>query len=218
METTGRSSQFGKSLADMRNAFVLSVDDDRLELMRRTFSASGLGAPTRVEGILTGDHGCSLGHAKMIGIASKMGLKYCVNFEDDAYPCHDIRKKMERISGPVGDIMALGYTRVWLKGGGTWKDGWAIMGRDDNMCGTQALLVPAEAFDKVRGIFEKSAHADDTFRAAARAGLRVAVPKEPLFIQYNAVTSRLNKHLGYDFNGDHENPPAGFPRIEDLLK
>ena len=209
----------GQDLSTLKNSFVLSINGYRLNLMNRVFRASGLPSPEAIAGEERGKVGCCLGHKKIIDTASARGLPWCMSFEDDAYPCLRIRRKLKTLVLPDADVYLLGYSTTNCKFGN--GEEWAIMKPGDRCCGTHAILIRGTAYDVMSSTLGRIYHADDVFRIMSNGstGLSVAVKRSPLFIQYNqGDLSALHGHRGYIFNGDHGLPPKGFPHLGALLQ
>ena len=91
------------------NAFVLSIDNSRIELIKKIFWYHQLKFPKVFNGytnngldflfygyqpdkqrLYANAYNCSLGHTAIIKMAKCLDLPYVLVLEDDAYPCKDI--------------------------------------------------------------------------------------------------------------------------------
>jgi len=203
-------------LANLRYGFVLSIDDDRLKVMHDVFRKSGLSLPELVRGERCGWHGCCLGHKKIVDTARARNLPWCLNFEDDAYPCKNIKDALLNLDLPDADVWLLGHSRYRCT---FEQDDWARVRPGDAVCGTHSILIRNTAYNALSEAWGAAGHADDIWSIVARNfdNIRIMVKRTPLFIQYNDTASVLGGHKGYILYGDHDSPPEGFAKIEDLL-
>lgn len=217
-----RSAPTADDLVNMRNAFVITMDESRLSLLRRTFAASGLGQPAAVSGVPGGVDGIRAAHRNVVAMARAMGLPYVIDLEDDAYPCIDVaRKAMSLDFSGNGDMFVIGYANTGPLEG-TEVGGFSRV-KDGYMCGTHAMLIRNTAYDRLDSLWSGHGHhADMVVKSLCRkdAGFCLMAPKKPLFIQYTAKRSNhLPTHYHYfpTVDNSHDAPPDGFYEVEALL-
>lgn len=101
----------------LKNSFVITIDDERYNLFKQTFKASGLmPLPKRFDGVVdrnnTGAFNCYLSHRKLVLNAKEMNLPFVCVFEDDAYPRKNIMKELDILLDNIPHfckVLSLGY-------------------------------------------------------------------------------------------------------------
>ena len=78
--------------------------------------------------------------------------------------------------------------------------------------GSHAYIIFNKGYDKYLDIYQQNSTqtADGIFSLIEDS----YILNKPLFIQYSNNTS-MNKHYGYIFYGDNNNPPSDFKKIEE---
>ena len=102
-----------------KHSYVLSCDNDRLRLFYYNFSRYSLPKPEWFHAIVDknlGGRKCnSLSMAAMIQKAKDNDWPFVLIFEDDAYPCRDVYKRLSSLEYPDNaDIYVLGYHNTCL--------------------------------------------------------------------------------------------------------
>lgn len=84
-----------------------------------------------------------------------------------------------------------------------------------SISGAHAYLVFKDAFDAyIKMLSDSSTRVADN-EVFMKIGQSYVVDS-PMFIQFTNERS-MNNHVGYIFYGDHDAPPVGFERIEDVI-
>lgn len=217
-----------------KNSFVITIDNKKYSLFNRLFSTFTTILPTKFNGITileTGPANCSASHFQCIEYAKRNNLPFVCIFEDDAYPCKDIKVKLDEVIKNIpsdANIVLLGWSQDGFNQ--TAYDKWinkdiVLQKRQsfDNMfnkthsfiSGSHAYIIFNSAYD----IYIQTMKKDRTIPADVIFSNipNTYILKQPLFIQYSDNKS-MNGHIGYIYYGDYKYPPKNFEKIEDLLK
>ena len=213
------------------HSLVISVDERRVEIMRRAFEREKLPMPRVVDGFnFRGlapsrqwpvmDKGrylsvnCSASHAMCVRIAKAFGWPYVCIFEDDAWPKAGAREALERELSDVQACLALflGYARLRNFKPTGLPAFW----------GCHAYVVFAAGYDAYIAAYAADLQdyaADRIFRYYAPLGKGTAFSKEVVFSQANFAGGGwryLRRDIARMSSWDQE-PDPGFPRAEDVL-
>lgn len=222
------------------NSFAISVSDPRARCIREVFSHYGMAEPKIYDGfrncdlksLFSGDkkrrrryanaYNCSLSHAGVVKTAKCLDLPYVAIFEDDAYPCRDIRAKLDECLSDIPDdagLVVLGWSRLIGKRivrAGSFSE---FSGK---VFGSHAYVIFRQAYGKYLEYYH--AHpkvAADMMFNVRPSPFKVYVADECLFIQHNFKTSNWGC-VGYVYSETTKvrsdpNPPKDFDKIESII-
>lgn len=205
----------------LRNSYVITIDDERYNIFKLLFSKCFYSdiVPKRFDGFVQSDlkstYKCMLSHVAIVRMAKSMNLPFVVIFEDDAYPCIDIKRKLEKQLEiiPQCNIALLGWNKydscncidnLWNS-----LNKWAW--------GSHAYIVFNCAYDSYIETYDKNPYmvADSFF---GFYGNKTIMPKDNLFIQYN-ITKSMNGYNGYIYNNiSNSVPPDGFSCFDKIIE
>jgi GR25 family glycosyltransferase involved in LPS biosynthesis len=187
-----------------KHSIVISRMPYRLEWMKKSFTVAGLPMPAIHLNALTGKGqykktlACKMSHGKAVKYAKDHDWPYVLVFEDDAWPRHNAKEKLEELlkTLPHDDIKiaAIGFSDVKenKEKYGPYNNDWRIM---SDLIGAQSYIVFKSAYDaflnialkpKIR-IKGKDSFADIAIGRYAQRyyGFDTHFWKDNLFIQYN---------------------------------
>ena len=207
----------------LSNSYVISIDQSKYWLFSKIFKNAGL-QPTPILRLgstikgFTGPQNCAHSHIQVVKTAKIKDLPYVCVFEDDAFPCIDCAKKFSRYLDCIpydADFVLLGWSNYNRGKKQRFNAPFNKIEQKD-ISGSHSYILFKSGYDKYLEFFEENptGRADNTIFASVGKSY---VLNYPLFIQYSESKS-MNKHIGYIFYGDHQNPPAGFPTIDWYLK
>ena len=222
------------------NSFAVSVNPYRARCIREVFSYYGLPKPMIYNGfrncdlkqLFNGDekhrqryanaYNCSLSHTGVIKMAKCLDLPYVAIFEDDAYPCRDIYKKLEEYSSNIPDdagLVVLGWSRLVGK---RISNNDVYSEFSGKVYGSHAYIIFKSAYDKYLEYYHKHPKvASDMMFNIKPSPFKVYIANKCLFIQYNFQRSNWGC-IGYAYSETAKvksdpNPPLGFDRIESIV-
>lgn len=207
----------------IENAYVISIDEKRHQLFQKFFLENGFSSCPKLhighqDKNLSSTRNCQLSHLEIVKEAKQKNLPFVVVFEDDAYPCDDIKNKLQEILRRIhyeSNAVLLGYSSCGYNQKASMKSKYLNRIYDRTVSGAHAYIVFKQAYDKYIKFFEdnKDKPADNDIFCALYPSY---VAREPLFIQYCKDAS-MHNHFGYIFEGNKRVPPRGFPAISKYL-
>lgn len=228
----------------LKNSYVISMNDDKLNLMKTVFEKHGLAPfPKKwpaasfmhvTSGCAIEKHvnaanpnllkaiGCSAAHLSIVVAAKEMNLPYVCIFEDDAYPCLNINAKLQcYLDGIPADTkcMILGNYRFKYSKVLDGKYFSTTLSSPNGFWGAHAYIVFKSGYDEFIQISN-----EQNFIADHRLVLisNSISPKENLFIQYNIDPNSISgQSTGTNYLWRNRTPEQifkEFPRIEEILK
>lgn len=193
------------------NSLMISIDDERFNLVNTIFSDYSLPSPKKIEGIkdknCSGPVNCLRSHRKAVMYAKEHNLPYVLIFEDDAYPCNLIIDKLKLICDnfPTNiNILILGWSQLQQRN----KQPLSSMYNKIQtlVSGSHAYIIFKSGYDEYLELTKKINVTADGILSKNKCSY---IFSEPIFIQYSPIKS-MNGHKGYILYGDHPNPPIGF--------
>lgn len=187
----------------LKHSFVITIDEKRFNDFKAIFKCQKLSPlPKRFDGTTdwwnSPQYNCYLSHKKAILEAKKRKWPYVCVFEDDAYPCVDVKKEMEKVLKNVPDecgALALGYICIL---GATGLDNGFMTGF--RCYGTHSYIVFRDAYDKYIETLDKNPEGDGVFYSAPKDNLlgteRMFGSAKNLFIQFSKEKT-MNNAGGY---------------------
>lgn len=124
---------------------------------------------------------CAYSHASIIKLAKELDWPFVCIFEDDAYPCYDIKTKLEFYLKNVPDdceCLLLGNNDGNIKCGPYNNDFIKIQSM---RFGTHAYVIFKSGYDKILNNYNTNYAVSDL----VYEGMKVYSPRWNLFIQYN---------------------------------
>ena len=226
----------------LKNSFVISIDNSRIELMNKIFlrhllkcpkvfngfsnkSSQNLFAKYNVEKRIqkAGAYNCSLSHAAVIKMAKCLQLPFVCIFEDDAYPCNDIMQQFKIYLSNIPDdaqCIILGWSRKPNKTINYNAFFDKVIG---DINGSHSYIIMASGYDNYLQTYVKDQYIPaDCILPIMTQHKYTYCSKKCMFIQINLKKS-MNNHLGYIYpndNGIQNNsniPPPTFDKISNIL-
>ena len=201
-------------------SFVISIDQNRLNVLYKIFNANSLPLPIYFKGFvdkdLSGKKKCGLSHLAIVKMAKYSNLPYVAIFEDDAYPRKDIMQDLALELSDIPDnigIILLGWNKLFSP---SFQN--AKMTQLETKCyGSHSYIIFKSCYDAFITAYEQKTynnHIDNIFEAIIQMNNCIMHTSKPYFIQYSGYKS-LNKHIGYTLDGkDNYLPPSGFLPID----
>jgi hypothetical protein len=187
----------------LKHSFVITIDEKRFNDFKAIFKCQKLSPlPKRFEGTTdwwnSPQYNCYLSHKKAILEAKRRKWPYVCIFEDDAYPCVDVRREMEKVLENVPDecgALALGYIAILGMSG--LDNGFMTGFRG---YGSHAYIVFKDAYDKYIETLDNHPEGDGVFYSAPKDNLlgteRMFGSAKNLFIQFSKGNT-MNNSGGY---------------------
>lgn len=194
--------------------FVLSIYPDRLNFLNNIFSVNSLKIPTPFTGFqmtnLNGFENNTLGHVAIIRMAKSLNFPGIVVFEDDTYPCKDIKQKLSSINEIPNDLECL--ILGWIQNNNVKSDKFNHI-HGVPLYGTHSYLLLESGYDRFLNFFSTTRkNADWIFCSRIN---QFYFYNECLFIQYNFGQSVGNQQkYRYEDGLGHNFPPKNFKSIE----
>lgn len=202
----------------MENSFVISFNEKRINIMSQIFKQSCLKMPKIFPAFhntdLSGPYNCILSHVALIRMAKALDLPFITIFEDDAYPCKQVYLKLKNLLANIpkeASLILLGWSNE-AKPYGKQRFDQQFNKITRIISGSHAYIIFNKGYDKYLNIYQQNSTqtADGIFSLIEDS----YILNKPLFIQYSNNTS-MNKHYGYIFYGNNNNPPSDFKKIEE---
>lgn len=199
-------------------SYVISINRSIQNRFISIFKQENLPIPKLFVGFqdddLSGKKKCSLSHIALIKNAQANNYPFICIFEDDAYPCVNIKKNLLnelKYVNKDSDIFILGWcNNIKTK---TYNNTFLL---DSKLCGSHAYIVFNKGYQKIINLYNKISekHIDNIFYSMVQMNNVVQCASMNLFIQYSLNTS-MNNHIGYIYNGlDNKIPPSGFNEFD----
>ncbi len=219
------------------NSYVLSIDQKRQDLIKMIFNYYDIpikGVYTgfrnnftqmfkndKYANIYSGALNCSLGHLAIIKMAKCLDLPFVVIFEDDAYPCIDIKTKLIKYLSQIpddADIVSLGVSRIK----GQQQNVSVYFSKvDGEVNGSQSYIIFKKAYNRYIDYYNSHQNVASDVIMNTFSCCNFYRTNENLFIQYNHSKSNWGC-IGYIYEQDSfqkrtENPPINFNSIDPFI-
>ena len=222
------------------NSFVISIDSKRIDIFNKVFQYNKLPLPKEFQGftnsdikaifvnannqkVLSNAYKCSLSHAAIVKMAKCLKLPYILIFEDDAYPCINIRdeitKYIEHVPSNAG-VLLLGWSYL-KKQPIDIDDNFQILNYNH---GSHAYILFENLYNKYLEFYQKNPKvpADIILTEITKnTNVYTYKTKKQLFIQHNLSPSNWNC-IGYIYEEKllqkrSFDAPFGFLNIQRIL-
>lgn len=174
----------------LKHSFVISVNEDRLNIFKRLFEANFLEIPEKIAGCT--DRKLSktwmritASHLKCVKEAKARGWPFVVIFEDDAYPCDGIKEKLEFVRTNIpedAEIICLNWTNLKCSYKNILdmsKSPFIRLEDGNTVWGSACNMVFSDAYDKFIDYHHELNHITDSY---SYKFFRTYVSNYPLFI------------------------------------
>lgn len=226
----------------LSNSFVLSIDNARIELLKKIFDYHKLRSPRVFNGYANSDlkplfsgnindkqqllanaYNCSLGHTAIIKMAKCLDLPYVLVFEDDAYPCKDICQQLEiNLKNLPDDIECLILGWSWLARNEKKISNTLTQLHCDEH-GSHAYVIFKKGYDKYLSLYSSNPKIpSDLILTKFTDYKHTYRTNKCLFIQYNIQKSNWGC-IGYTYESEYRQyrsdiVPNGFIDIRKIIE
>lgn len=212
---------------------MITIDEKRHQRFNKIFEYHDLlPLPFRFWGVVDKDntpvHNCYMAHRNAIMKAKELDWPFVCIFEDDAYPCNNVRNDLEDILKKIPAtclVFHLGWT--------TYKVGRCDTFNDDFITkfvswGTGSYVVLREAYDRYIKIMDEYKEADGVFFSEVEHDIlkknTFFAPRKRFFLQFNGKEGSMHlPNAGYylgkpgvGWYSEEEIFNMGFPKFQDL--
>lgn len=155
---------------------------------------------------------CQYSHLALIKMAKTLDWPFICIFEDDTYPCYDVKEKLESYLVDIpGDCECLVLGNVYIKSSGHVRNN---MFRISFLHGSHAYIVFKSGYDKLIASYNDIGKCADRLIANTQA----YSPKMNLFIQYSKERSMHGFSEYIWEKRSRDQILKEFPKIETVLK
>ena len=204
----------------LEHSFVITVDEQRYSQFVKVFEYHNLfPLPIKFVGVSDGDDfvfNCYLSHKKAILKAKELNWPFVCIFEDDAYPCNDIRTYLDKVMANVPKhckVISFGYNSK--------RDETKVNDLFDfsSTYGAHAYVVFQEAYEEYLERLDEMQVADMVFFTKDN-DIHPLVVRKNLFLQYSSVNgwngfiSRGRSRVGMSESIAEK---FGFPKPSDVI-
>lgn len=186
------------------NSYCITCDDSRYKLLSKIFNYNNIPIPIKCIGIVNsnGVIGCALSHLSLVKYAKANDLDYIVIYEDDAYPCFNIKFLLDYYCKDIpddADCLVLGTISAFPYGSHLKYK------YSPNIYGSHAYILFKSSYDRYIHFMTNEYKLGTLPADIILKNFRTYICADNLFIQYNKTSYKtINMHLDKTVVDDDE--------------